>query len=272
MSQGAERERRRAERERARDVPADAPSPEVSRAAIQDLVDIWPESPVVTVKPMDDAYLRTISIWVFAEHAVRTAKAVLVLDEQRMYMQCGPLARMVYECGVTAVWMVKTPKSGHTMFKGAKKAHDLLMEGFANMAGVPVPEDDEDAMTGLEDAEQPPKLWQRAKFLDGGKWIYPYYRFLSAFSHGEGSLIQEYLEEKDAGHAWGHRIQFRDPEEFRWRHVVLALTVVMLNFALLAWDQVSEQHGLREPLARIAKKHLLNSYPFTASPAGNVPD
>lgn len=246
--------------------------PEVSRAAIKDLVDIWPESPVVTVKGMDDAYMRTISIWVFAEHAVRTAQAVLALDEQRMYMQCGPLARLVYECGVTAVWMAKTPHSGHAVFKGAKRQHDLLISGLADMAGVDVPDDDPDAMTGLEHSKEEPPFRQRADSIDNGVWIHRYYRYLSGFSHGDGSLVQEYLEEAEVEHAWRHRFQFRDPEQFAHRDVVLALTVVTLNFALLAWDQVSEQHELRGPLARIAKKHQLNSYPFTDSAAGNVSD
>ncbi|GAA2749460.1 hypothetical protein GCM10009869_05300 [Amnibacterium kyonggiense] len=241
--------------------PQDAPTADASRAAIEDLMSIWPDRPLVTVTAKEDAYLRSTAIWVFAEHAVRTAKAVLVLDEQKMYMQCAPLARLVYECGMTAAWMGQTPYSGHSLFKAAKKQHDLLIGDLARMANVPVPKDDEDAMTGLGDAEQLPKFWARAKVLDGGKWIHPYYRLLSAASHGDGSLVEEYLEEVDEEHAWGHRHQFRDPEQFRWRHVVLALTVVALNFALWTWDEVSVDHELRDDLERVGKKHHLGSRP-----------
>lgn len=234
----------------------------MSRAAIQALIDVWPRGPVVTVAAKDDAYLLGMSIWVFAEHAARTAESILVLDDHRMYMQCGPLARLVYECGMTAAWMVRTPQSGKSVFAAAKKQHDLLIEGLAQMAGVPVPEEAEDAMRGLEDANPLPKFWQRAKALDGGRWIHPYYRMLSSVSHGEGSLVEEYLEEKDIEHAWGHRFQFRDPEQFRWRNVVLALTVVALNFALWSWDEVSQDHPPQEALERVGRQHHLGSRPI----------
>lgn len=259
MSQSGERKRRRAEQQ---ETPEDAPSPEVSRAAIKDLAAIWPKSFLVTVTAKDDAFLLATSIWVFAEHAVRTAEAILLLDDQRMFMQCGPLARLVYECGMTASWMVRTPRSGQSVFAAAKKAHDLLIKDLAAMAGVPVPEYDPDAMIGLENADPLPKFWARAKTLDGGRWIHPYYRMLSAVSHGEGSLVEEYLEETDANHAWGHRFMFRDPERYRWRHVVLALTVVALNFALWAWDEVSENHALENELNDIGRKHHIGSRPM----------
>lgn len=263
MSQSAERDRRRRDRERRRQqVPDEPPSPDRSRAAIRDLLDIWPEEPLVTVTRSDDAYLRSTAIWTFAEHSVRTAKAILLLDDNRMYMQCGPLARLVSECGATAAWMAQKPMSGHALFKGAKSKHDRLIQGLAEMAGVPVPEDDPDAMTGLEDSKEEPPFRQRADFLDGGKWIHAYYRFLSGFSHGDGSLVQEYLEERDAEHQWGHRVVFRDPEHFRWRHVVLALTTVMLNFVLWSWNEVSEDKALREPLEQIGRKHGLGSRPL----------
>ena len=199
MSQSGARKRRRDEEQS--QTPSAIPLVEASRAAIEDLVSIWPTSPEVTVTAKDDAFLLATSVWVFAEHAVRTARSVLVLDDARMYMQCGPLARLVYECGMTAAWMVRTPYSGQSLFAAAKRPHDLLMQDLAKMSGVPVPEDDPDAMVGLEDAKPLPKFWARAKVLDDGKWIHPYYRMLSGVSHGEGSLVQEYLEETEVEHA-----------------------------------------------------------------------
>lgn len=262
VSQSAERSRRRSERARQGQAPQEAPTPEASRAAIQDLIQIWPTSPVVRVPAKDDAYLLGMAVWVFAEHAVRTARAVLLLDEQRMYMQCVPLARLVYECGMTASWMVLTPHSGKSVFAAAKKQHDLLIKDLAQMAGVPVPPERPDALRGLEGADPLPKFWARAKVLDDGKWIHPYYRFLSAVSHGEGSLVEEYLEEADSDHAWGHPFLFRDPEQFRWREAVLGLTVVALNFALWSWDEASENHELRDSLNEVGRRHRLGSRPL----------
>lgn len=266
MGQASERARRRVEREQAAHAAQrsarETPRPDASRAAIEDLIAIWPLNPVVTVTASDDAYLRSLTIWVFAEHAVRTARAVLALDDARMYMQCAPLARLVYECGMTAAWMVRTPFSGHSIFTAAKQQHDLLFDGLAKMTGMPVPEDDEDAMAGLEGAPKLPKFWERVKALDGGRWIYTYYRLLSGVSHAEGLLVGAYLEQADVDHEHGHRFQFRPPERFQLRDVVLVLTVVALNFALWSWDEVSEDHALLAELERVGKKHGLGSRPI----------
>jgi hypothetical protein len=258
MGQSGERKWRRDEQPKEQP-PASAQTPEASRAAIEDLIAIWPDNPVVTTAIMDGTVARAASIWVFAEHAVRTAQAILVLDEQRMYMQCAPLARLVVECGVTAAWAAREPMSGHKLSKGAKRHHDNLMRGMAEMSGIPVPEEDADANAGLEGVHEQPTFRQRADSLDGGVWINRFYQLLSGVSHGLGPLVQEYLEEAPADHAYGHRFQLRDPEQFPHRYVVLILTAVALNFALLSWDEVSEGHWLRQDLDRVGRKHHLES-------------
>ena len=261
MSQSGERARRRSERA-ATDAAEFIPTVETSRAALHDLVALWPDSKVVRVPYMDDSWVRAGSIWVQAEHAVRTAQAILLLDDNKMFIQCGPLARQVLECGTTAAWMVKTPFSGQAVFADAKKKHQRVMLALAQMTGQPVPEQDY-ADEWDSYYKQAKDMEQRARVVDDGVWIYPYFRLLSGFSHGDGSLVQTYLETLEEPHVHGHQFQFRDPEQFPYREAVLALTVVMVHIAMLAWDHVSEDHALREPLRPLAKKHGLRVDPFT---------
>lgn len=237
--------------------------PEFVRQIILDLCVLWEQSKSTTIFREGIDEERAIAITTQAHHAVRMARAVLILDGFSSGIEMVPSVRLIMECGVTAAWLLLTPGSGHALKRdGAenrKKAIEHLMRvdreyGEAAVEGVgPGYRQALRALEELEGAEGPKSFIfeQRCKALYDGEGLYVLYRVLSAESHA-GLGIEDYYLVEDPDSPIGISFDPDAPNEFRVS--VLGIAAAMLFLALNAEDHARVKPRHSTQLRRAAKR------------------
>jgi hypothetical protein len=237
------------------------PTADESIRDLQELLAIWGHSSnPVMVQIMDDSWVRAAMVRVQADHAVALARAAIVLIDNEMFIQSAPLIRQMWECSITGAWAATTTNSGQGLLAEADRSHALVMKALGAMAGEPDVEV-EDLVGEWQEFRTPEskQIEQRCRALDGGKWLYAYFRLLSQFSHGDGALFSQYIEVGEVRSEFGHPWAFRNMREFPYTDTVLGLAVVALHLTMLAWDEVSDGHPWEERLAAFADAHGIRS-------------
>lgn len=236
------------------------PTPIQSIEAIQRLLSLWDSATTsISVQVLDGGILRGTAIRVQVDHAVALTESILLLNEHGMNIQAMPLVRMTMECVVTAEWLAITPYSADAAARKGAKAHERLMRALAEMAGDNTDADAEDLRKMVDDSAafasgEAQHFEQRCRALQGGEWIYGYYRLLSKFSHAGTGLLDVYLEQSEPSDATPNGIAFADTTKFPFTNIALGLQAVLLHIALTAWDEVSEGHPHSEMLTGIANE------------------
>lgn len=225
---------------------------------LRELIDLWggPDA-VVNLRIMDGSWARAAMVRVQAEHAVALANSIVLLIENEMFIQCGPLIRQLWECGITGAWAAITSGAGDGLLAAADRSYAWTVKALASIDG----NTDADAEDLLRQERKwiLPSIEQRCYALDGGGWLYAYYRLLSQFSHGDGALFSHYIEEGEEREDFGHPWAFRDMRTFPYTGLLTALAVVNLHLALLAWDEVSEGHPSERALTAFAQARGIRS-------------
>ena len=236
------------------------PTPTQSLEAIRRLLSLWDGAATsVNVQVLDGGILRGIAIRVQVDHAAALTESILLLNEHGMNIQTVPLVRMTMECAVTAAWLAITPHSADAAAHEGAKAHERLIEAMTEMAGGSSDADAGDPRKPINESAvfasgEAQHFEQRCRALQGGEWIYGYYRLLSKFSHAGTGLLDVYLQQSEPSDAMPNGITFADLNRFPFTNIALGLQAVMLHIALTAWDEVSEGHPQGETLTGIANE------------------
>lgn len=200
----------------------------------------------VEVPIISGSLLPGMCIQTQVEHAVRLTEAVLLLVKQGLFIQVAPLVRMVMECAVTAAWWTLNPDNVKGSAAEAARMKRLLIQGMSVAAGENyTPHADWEEMAEEFDAyktAESQKFEQRCNALQGGTPVYTYYRLLSEVSHGGTAVLEEYLEQvpETKENPYGYAFQRHAP--YKFFDNVLAIHVVMLGYAMRAWDNITKDH------------------------------
>lgn len=233
---------------------------------------IWRGAAASTVELaiLDGRVERAVFTLGLADHAAGLTDAVLLLARSDMTLQAVPLVRMTLECGVTAAWLAVTPGSGEAANADSAIAHARLehaMEDLADPLGRPEREKARKAEKARATAANrergqttvtpgingEAKLFeQRCAAIDGGEWFYPYYRFLSAYSHGGPALLEHYGRAIEATEDNPLGLEYDPQRTFEAAGIVLAVQAIALMTAVRAWDDIAPGHSIRAQLDEVA--------------------
>jgi hypothetical protein len=223
------------------------PTPQQSVDHLHDLIQMWEaHGESVTVPIIGGSLLAGMCIQVQVEHAIRLTEAVLLLVKQGLFIQVAPLSRMVMECAITAAWWTLNPDNVKGSAAEAARMKQMLIKGMASAAGTaPIPHADWADMAEQFDAYrsgEAHKFEQRCNALQGGAAVYTYYRLLSEASHGGTAILDEYLEQvpETPDNPFGYAFQRHAP--YKYFDNVLAIHVLMLGYAMRAWDNITKDH------------------------------
>lgn len=238
------------------------PSEAESLEALHELIGVWDDATheSLTVPVMDNHWHRAASVWVQADHAIALARSVEVLWQQGMRLQCVPLLRLILECGVTGAWLARTDGSSDASVAEYTRLHVALVKGVRAMAGA---EHDPDLDVMLAEAKQgatDEAKWieARCKALDGGAWMYTYYRLLSKYSHGGAGLMDAYVRQGEPEVNGGGPYR-GDPQTFDGANIMLATSVVFLHTAMTAWASIDPEHQSGDVLAEFGTAHGMSA-------------
>ncbi|TFC04048.1 hypothetical protein [Cryobacterium sp. MDB2-33-2] len=144
---------------------------------------------------------RAVAIHTHAHHAVKMARALLVLDDATTGAEIVPIVRLILECGVTAAYLLLKDGSGNSMIR---KGSDLRRVALKEMVALGM-----DAEYSLREATAKvaeldlagvSSGWifqQHCESLQGGKQIYALYRVLSSESHAGMRIADLYVVDDD---------------------------------------------------------------------------
>lgn len=110
-------------------------SPDLAQlnTVITALCDMWDAS----VHDADATYRaelnapRAVGIRTHAHHAVRSARALLQLDTMTQGIELIPLVRLMFECGITAAWLLVTDGSGQALIRDGAAQRRKALESAA---------------------------------------------------------------------------------------------------------------------------------------------
>jgi hypothetical protein len=144
---------------------------------------------------------RAVAIHTHAHHAVRMARALLILDDATVGAETVPIVRLILECGVTAAWLLLTEGSGNSMIRRGSQDRRLALQSIAGL-GRNVGESLEEAAAKVEELDKAgaSKSWafeQRCQALHGGAELYVLYRVLSSESHAGMHVADLYVANDD---------------------------------------------------------------------------
>jgi hypothetical protein len=167
---------------------------------IGELLASWNSTPARTLVDAGVVPARWVSIYGLVAHAHRVAAAAMILNNQGLVLEAMPLVRQVYECSITANWLLRVEDATLDFLSESHRQRTLLVDDMK----VAFPTLDQEAATRLADefTHEPGTAEQAArKFIErcndlqpGGVQAYVNYRFLSGFSHPSHFLIDQYLD------------------------------------------------------------------------------
>jgi hypothetical protein len=140
---------------------------------------------------------RAVAIHTHAHHAVRMARALLVLDAATTGAETVPTVRLIMECGVTAAYLLLKDGSGSSMIR---KGSDLRRLALRDMVSLGM--DAEDSLTeaiaklaelDLAGVSSGWIFQQHCEYLHGGIQLYALYRVLSSESHAGMRVADLYV-------------------------------------------------------------------------------
>lgn len=229
------------------------------RTLIGQMCDMWER--LLTVDDSNNYRLdvldlnRVIGIRAHAHHAARTARAILALDETTTGIELVPLSRLVFECGVTAAWLLVTPMSGHTLLLDGVKKRKFVLDQLRDRGRPTSPGREQTAETlrKLEETQFPTafQFEQRCRALRGGDEVYVLYRAQSALAHAGLSLADHYIIESPQSPI-GVAFDADAPDTIR--EAELGITASMLLLALNANETALASAHRTTQIARFAKK------------------
>lgn len=247
------------------DLVNDSPAAKLGRTQLRELIksmcDMWdgilddPRASQYRIDILDTQ--RIVAIRSHAQHAAKTARALLAVDAMSDGIEIVPLVRLLLECGVTAAWLLVTPGSGHTLLRAGagerKKALDQLKQ-----MGQPTSPGHEQAVSVLKDLEnaEGPRSFafeQRCLQLHQGENLYVLYRVFSAQSHaGEGVADFYVVPKADSSVGVAFHAEAHDDETTRVSALGIAACMLFLSIK-------ANEHALAAPrrttqIARYAKK------------------
>lgn len=238
--------------------------PDFVRSIIADLITLWEQtmgSEVIYREQLDAD--RAIAITTQAHHAVRMARAVLLIDGVSDGIEMVPSVRLVMECGVTAAWLLLTPGSENALLREGAKNRKKAIEHLIRVDDEEEEETDASVRPGLEQARKildeldgadGPKSFefeQRCVRLAGGGGIYVLYRALSAQAHAGMGIMDFYIEE-DPNSPIGISMTPHADNDLRVSH--LAIAAAMLFLALNADELARAKPRHMTQLRKVAKK------------------
>lgn len=178
---------------------------------------------------------RAVAIHTHAHHAVKMARALLVLDDAHAAAETSPVVRLIFECGVLAAWFLLREGSGHSMvWKGSEDRKKALKEAAAlgTDVGASLTEA-ADAIKYLDEAGVH-KGWifkQQCEYLEGGAQLYVLYRVITMESHA-GLGIADMYSISDESSPIG--VAFNPDPENSTRASALGVAASMLFLAVKA--------------------------------------
>ncbi|POH69143.1 hypothetical protein C3B59_05750 [Cryobacterium zongtaii] len=144
---------------------------------------------------------RAVAIHTHAHHAVKMARALLVLDDATTGGEIVPIVRLILECGVTAAYLLLKDGSGDSMIR---KGSDLRRVALKDMVALGMDAEDSlreaTAKVAELDLAGVSSGWifqQHCESLQGGKQIYALYRVLSSESHAGMRIADLYVVDDD---------------------------------------------------------------------------
>lgn len=198
---------------------------------------------------------RAVAIRTHAHHAARMARSILLIDGHFAGAEIVPNVRLLFECAVTAAWLLLHPGSGHTLLRdGAqqrRKALTTLRE---------IGEDTEQAsaraeksLADLAKAEGPRSFVfeQRCRSLQEGVQLYSLYRILSSDSHAGVGIADLYLEMNDDSPIG---LSFTPYASRDNRESTLGIAACMLLLALNADELASAEPRFAAEISKIARR------------------
>ena len=155
--------------------------PAFVRGAITSLCELWEKDDGAGGDfrgELDPA--RAVAIHTHAHHAVRMARALLILDDATTGAETVPIVRLILECGVIAAWLLMTDGSGDSMIRKGSDQRRLALRDIAGL-GMDVEESLREASAKVEELDKAgvSKGWvfeQHCKSLNGGEQLYLAFR------------------------------------------------------------------------------------------------
>lgn len=165
------------------------PTPSESIAALQQLLRIWlARDGEASIPLLDGTSLPGMAIHVQVEHIAELTESVIELIRHNIYLTTAPLMRLSLECAVNALWWASKPTGVRSSMHEATRQSGLLAKAMRKIAPRVVNDTkglDEALRVSAEFASDEARYFEkRCKAINGGEWIYPYYRLLSEASHG----------------------------------------------------------------------------------------
>jgi hypothetical protein len=233
-------------------------APDVVRARIDELVELWRRDPLQSVTASTrDSPAVPLTVFGLTAHAYSLAAAIRVLDEADCGPTIVPLVRQLIECAVTAAWVETYGRRAALKLIHEDARQRWLMFNKFVQAGVKDDGAVEEwlaARTELDPDAQTPgaRFWERCDELQSFTSSYAFYRALSLASHADGMVADLYHREvsKSPGSPLGVAITARPQAWAPDGMLGLALTYLLL--ASMAWDRLNEDHPSRTRLEQIA--------------------
>lgn len=228
------------------------------RKLIADLCDLWDRDAdeALAEYRSDVEPDRIVSIRTLVHHAVRTARALLVVDSATSGIEVVPLARLVFECAVTAAWLLVTPGSGRALIhEGArqrKAALDLLSK-MGHDRGPAYPQA-ERTLAELENVGGSIsfQMSERCRGLHDGNNLYAVYRAMSAQSHAGLGVVDFYVVDEPSSQVG---LAFAPYATSEIRRSELGIAACFLLLAVNA-DEIARAKPRRTTQIRKAAKRL----------------
>ena len=161
-----------------------------------------------------------------------SAQATVLLDPGNG-MVAGPLVRLMFEAGVTAVWVAEHEGAWQGFFNESSRQKRNLLKGMASV----VPGEDLDQLNidlELDDTHDDPArhFERRCHEFTRGEQLYAHYRMLSAVCHAGAVLSDPYLSVAPNGQVTGFH---ENPDPALDPHQIFTwLAGVSLHFAVSA--------------------------------------
>ena len=144
---------------------------------------------------------RAVAIHTHAHHAVKMARALLVLDDATTGAETVPIVRLILECGVTAAYLLLRDGSGSSMIRKGSDQRRLALRDIAGL-GMDVEDSLREAAAKIAELDRAGVStgWifqQHCESLHEGKQLYALYRLLTSESHAGMRIADLYVVNDD---------------------------------------------------------------------------
>jgi hypothetical protein len=212
----------------------------------------------------DAARVAIVHGW--ARHLHETARAAALLLDNRMTNAALPLVRQMFECALTAVWVVQS-KDQHGV-RAIIREHSRSRRAFAidaHKAASPTFRESADDIADSELAHDLATSDSSRQFRDicldlspGGVDAYIYYRVMSSYSHASLAVTDLYYKAADPGSgAMPYRLA--EPRAAIPADTLLYFVAVTLVWGARAYTYTSRDHTHRSVIRRAAHTLQVNS-------------